>query len=128
MRGNPKGSVQAVSRRAEDSPAYFGARQARRDAPCPAEIFEVHGEAEDFGGVETAGFAEAHRAAQDGGAGEVEFAGFEDDGFVKRLVFPSVGFADENSQQHGFVWEVHEILDFGFLIFDLKTYVTAGRS
>jgi hypothetical protein len=65
--------------------------------------------------VEAAGFAEAHGPAQDGGTSEVEFSGFEDDSFVKRLVFPSVGLTDENSQQHGFVGEVHGQ---EFLIFD----------
>ena len=68
---------------------------------------QVHGEAKNLGGVEAAGFAEAHHAAGDGGAGEMEFAGFEDDGFVEGVVLPAIGFADENSQQSGFVREVH---------------------
>ena len=68
---------------------------------------QVHREPEDFGGVQAAGLAEAHRPAQDRGAGQVQLARLQDDGFVERLVFPAVAFADEDSQQNRFVWNLH---------------------
>jgi hypothetical protein len=34
----------------------------------------------------------------------------EDDGFVKRLVFPAVAFAEKNSEQDGFGWNLHKFL------------------
>ena len=45
--------------------------------------------------------------AQNGDARQMHFAGFEHDGFVERLVFPAVAFANENSQQHRFVRNLH---------------------
>ena len=59
--------------------------------------------------MESAGLAKAHRAAQDGGAGQMLFPGFEDDGLVERSVFPAIAFADEDAQQGGFVRELHGV-------------------
>lgn len=61
----------------------------------------VGGKLEDFCGVHAAGLSEAERAAQHGGAGEMQLAGFHHDGFVKRLVAVAVGVTDENAQQRG---------------------------
>lgn len=69
--------------------------------------WQVHGEAQDFGGVQTAGFAEAHRAAQHGRAGQMRLAGGEHDGFVERLVLPAVGFADEDAEKEGVSGDLH---------------------
>src|SRR5215472_16620595 len=68
---------------------------------------EVHGQAQKFGSVQPAGFAEAHGATQDGGAGEVQFARFEHDGFVERLVLPLVAFTDENAEEDGVLGDLH---------------------
>ena len=59
---------------------------------------EIGGEAQDFGGMEAAGLAKTHGAAQDGGTGEMGFAGGEHDGFVQGLMVPAVGFAEKNPQ------------------------------
>ena len=63
--------------------------------------------AKNLGGVKPAGLAEAHGAAEDGGPGHMEFASFEDDGFVKWGVAVSIAFADEDSEQDRVVGELH---------------------
>ena len=68
---------------------------------------KVLGQAEDFGGMEVAGFAETHGAAQHGCAGEMGFARGEHDGLVKRLVVPAITFADENPEQQGGLGDLH---------------------
>ena len=68
---------------------------------------QVFGKAEDFAGVESAVLAETHGATQDGGACEVLFACFHDDGFVKGLTFPVITFADEDSEEDSGFGDIH---------------------
>jgi len=68
---------------------------------------QIRREPQNFRGVQAAGLAKAHRPAQHCRAGEMLFAGGQHDGFVKRLVFPAVAFADENPQQDGVSWNLH---------------------
>jgi hypothetical protein len=70
---------------------------------------QVHGEPQDFCRVQSAGLAETHRSAQDRGASQMRLARSENDGFIERLVLPAVAFTDENSQENGFVGDLHKI-------------------
>lgn len=49
--------------------------------------------------MDAAGGAEAHGAAKDGGAGEMSFAGFHDDGLVEGLMMPAVALANEDAEE-----------------------------
>jgi hypothetical protein len=37
----------------------------------------------------------------------MQFSRFQDDGFIEWLVMPAVGFANENTEQQGFVGNLH---------------------
>ncbi len=64
-------------------------------------------QAQDFGGVNVAGMAEADVSAQHGRAAEMHFAGFEDDRLVQRQMLKPVVLAEEDLQQHGVAWNLH---------------------
>jgi len=51
--------------------------------------------------------AEAGDAAEDGGAGEAEFADFLHDRFVEGMAFEGVGFAVEDAEEHAVVVDGH---------------------
>ena len=57
--------------------------------------------------MEPARLAEAHRAAQHGGARQVQLPRLEHDDFVEGLVMPAVGFANEDAKQDGIVGYFH---------------------
>src|SRR6185369_3196474 len=68
---------------------------------------QVHRKTKNLGRVEAAGFAKAHRTAQHRCAGQVHLARLEHDGFVERLVLPTVAFADKDAQQNCVVRNLH---------------------
>src|SRR5262245_21889411 len=70
---------------------------------------QILGKAKDLRGMQTAVGAESHRTAEDGGAGEMKLAGFQDDGFVERLSVPLVTLADKDSQKITLLWNLHGI-------------------
>ena len=69
-----------------------------------------HGEPKNFGGMDATGCPESHRTAQDRGTGEMKFPCLKNDRFVKRLVSPTVAFADVNAQQNGVFRQLHDDL------------------
>src|SRR6267378_8216589 len=68
---------------------------------------QVHGKPQNLGRVKPAGFAETHRSTEHRCAGQVLLTRFQDNGFVQGFVFPSVTFADEDAEQNGIVWDLH---------------------
>src|SRR6478609_7259864 len=60
--------------------------------------------------------AEAHRSAQDSGAGKMHLARFEHDRLVERLVVSLVILADEDAQENGVAGERHGQIHFNELI------------
>src|SRR5579871_4375690 len=73
---------------------------------------QVFGQPQDLRRVQPARFAEAHRPAQHGGAGEVQFARFQYDRFIERLRAGLVVLADEDTEQQGLLWDLHGQLPF----------------
>lgn len=69
---------------------------------------QIGGEAQNLGGVQAAGLAKTHRAAQDSGTGEIGFAGLKDNCFVEWLVFAAVGFAEIDAELNGVLGELHQ--------------------
>src|SRR3989442_201661 len=61
---------------------------------------KVHREPQNFRGVQPTRLAEAHSPAQHSRASEVQFARFEHDSIVERLVSTAVDFTDGDEQQH----------------------------
>jgi len=68
---------------------------------------QVFGETEDLGGVNSGRCAEPEDAFDNGSASHTAFAGFGDNGFVKRSTVVLVVFTDEDSEQFGFRWQLH---------------------
>ena len=68
---------------------------------------QIHRKAQNLGGVNAARGAEAHRPAQHGRAGEMQFARLEHDRLVERLVLPAIAFADKNAQERGVFRKLH---------------------
>ena len=64
-----------------------------------------------FGRVHDAGFAKAHRPPQHRGPCELHFAGLQDDRLVKRLMLPTITFANKYSQQRCVMGQVHKCLN-----------------
>src|SRR6516165_1217024 len=68
---------------------------------------QVLRQAQDFGGVDVARMAEAHRTAQDRGASELHLAGFDQNRLIERQA-PRLGvFPDEDSEQDGVTRKLH---------------------
>src|SRR5215472_264411 len=68
---------------------------------------QVLRQAQDFGGVDVARMAKAHRTAQDRGAGELHLAGFDQNRLVERQA-PRLGvFSYEDSEQDGVTRKLH---------------------
>jgi hypothetical protein len=68
---------------------------------------QIHGQPKDLRGVDSTGSAEAHRAAKDGCAGQLELARFKHDRLVERLVLPTIAFTNEDAEQSGFLGKLH---------------------
>ena len=66
--------------------------------------------------MQHARMAEAHRPAQDGGAGEMHLAGLEHNGLVERLMVSLVILADKDAQENGVAGERHGQIHFNELI------------
>jgi hypothetical protein len=63
--------------------------------------------------------SKSHRPAQHGRPGEMDIAGFEHNGFIKRPTLPaSVVFADEDAQPHRVARQGH----------DLRPYAPSGET
>src|SRR2546422_10075366 len=68
---------------------------------------QVHGEAQDFGGMQAARFAKSHGASQNGGAGEMHLARFQYDRFIERLMMPAITFTEKDAKQDGVLGDLH---------------------
>ena len=53
---------------------------------------------------------ESHHAAQNGRTCQPLLTRFQDDPFIKRFAFMSIGFADKDAKESAFLWKLHGYL------------------
>src|SRR6185437_4833515 len=86
-------------------------RQEGVDSLLPVDDLDHHrqilAEPEHLGGMQPARMAEAHRPAQNRGAGQVLLARLQHDRLVERQMLMMVILADEDAQQHGVAGNLH---------------------